>query len=293
MFLLYIDDISKCTSSQSTVCLYADDAKLFSSNPIDLQTSLNSVASFFKSRQLKLAHEKCEHLIIGNNIDPVSLTIEGVDIQSTSTSKDLGIWINDNLKWQTHINKMSNKAYQRAHHILRSFSSSNVWTLLKAYTTYVRPILEYATTIWSPYLNKDKIKVERVQRFFTRMICQRCKIPYSSYNDRLYKLNISSLEYRRLEFDLMFLYKLLNDLLDINAKDFFYFNETHYNTRSHSKVIRSKLPFRNLNQNNFYSHRCATTWNLLPPEIVSAPTYDVFRNRLKSFNLRTIATLLF
>ena len=197
------------------------------------------------------------------------------------------------MKWQTHINKISNLAYQRANHILRSFHSTNVWTLLKAYKTYIRPTLEYATTIWSPYLIRDKNKIERVQRYFTRKVCQRCKISYASYKDRLVKLSLNSLEYRRVEHDLFFLYKILNGLLDVNANNFFNQTETHHNTRSHDRRIRPKLPLKTQNQGNFFSNRCATIWNLLPSDIVTAPSYIAFKTRLKSFDLYTVTNLLF
>ena len=164
---------------------------------------------------------------------------------------------------------------------------------MKAYKTYVRPTLEYATTIWSPYLVKDKTKIESVQRYFTRKVCRRCSIPYACYKDRLFKLNLKSLEYRRSEFDLMFLYKVLNDLLDVTSTDFFSFNDTHYNTRSHNKRIYSKLSLKTLNQSNWFSNRSSAAWNLLPSEIVSAPTYSIFRERLKSFDLHTVLNLLF
>ena len=57
MFLLYIDDISMLCSEKTSICLFADDTKLFSSDPKDLQKSLNAVSTFLKSRQLHLAEE--------------------------------------------------------------------------------------------------------------------------------------------------------------------------------------------------------------------------------------------
>ena len=293
LFLLFIDDISSVSSASSTVCLFADDAKIYSTNTVGLQASLDTMSTFFKSRQLKLAPEKCELIKIGRTASPVSFEIDDVSIRHTDTVKDLGVWISNDLKWETHVNKISSLAYQRANHILRSFYSTNVWTLLKAYKTYIRPTLEYATTIWSPYLTKDKKMIERVQRYFTRKVCQRCRIPYASYKDRLSKLNIRSLEYRRVEYDLLFLYKIVNGLLDVNAAKFFDTTEAHHNTRSHDLRIRSKLPLKSLSQSNFFSNRCASIWNLLPSDIVRAPTYRVLRSRLKCFDLYTVCKVLF
>ena len=95
------------------------------------------------------------------------------------------------------------------------------WTLLKLYTTYVRPKLEHNTPIWSPNLIKDIHKIEKVQKNFTRFAFKKCNIPYSSYSNRLYQLNIKSLEYRRIYFDLIFMFKILNGLAGVQYTDFF------------------------------------------------------------------------
>ena len=52
----------------------------------------------------------------------------------------------------------------------------------KAYTTCVRPILEYNSVIWSLYLKKDIIKIESIQKQFTRMICKLCNLNFSFYS---------------------------------------------------------------------------------------------------------------
>ena len=97
--------------------------------------------------------------------------------------------MSDNLKWSCHVSHIYNVASVCAFQVLHSFSSRNIWILLKAYTTYVRPKLEYNTVVWSPFLHKDINLVESVQKKFTRHICIRCKISFNSYSDRLSKLN--------------------------------------------------------------------------------------------------------
>ena len=54
------------------------------------------------------------------------------------------------LRHISYISSITAKASTGTYQILYSFSSNNVWVLLKAYTTYVRPILEYNSVIWSP-----------------------------------------------------------------------------------------------------------------------------------------------
>ena len=62
------------------------------------------------------------------------------------------------------------KTNQRSALIKRCFLSRNATKLLRAYKTYVRLTLEYASTTWSPSYITQIIQIESVQRHFTKII---------------------------------------------------------------------------------------------------------------------------
>ena len=68
------------------------------------------------------------------------------------------------------------------------------------FKSLVRPHLEYASVIWSPYLKKDKIAIENVQRRATKRVRS---ISDLSYTGRLKKIGMPSLEYRRIRADVI------------------------------------------------------------------------------------------
>ena len=73
-----------------------------------------------------------------------------------TSAKYLGVTITQNLSWKDHITKITNKA-NSTHGFLQHNSrqcSTNVKSL--AYTTYVRPIVEYALVVWSPHTQSQK-----------------------------------------------------------------------------------------------------------------------------------------
>ena len=109
--------------------------------------------------------------------------------------------------------------------------------------------------IWSPYLKKDIIKIESVQKQFTRRICKRCNLRFSSYSNQLYMLNLKSLEYRRLEFDIVFLYKMYYNMIDLDFNDYFIKNDNCYDLRRHTHHIRPKTRPHAVPYNNFFIHR--------------------------------------
>ena len=111
--------------------------------------------------------------------------------------------------------------------------------------------------------------------------------------------NIRSLEYCRLEFDLVltYQYKICNKLSDILVlfDEFFVWSECSYNLRRHTKT----LTFKDKPKHKEYSHcfvivlsLCAA-WNSLPQTVVSATSLYVFKKKLKQFDWHNAANLMF
>ena len=83
----------------------------------------------------------------------------------------------------------------------------------------------------------------------------RCNIPFTCYSDRLHKLNIQSLQYRRLEYDLKITYKICYGLIDINFDNFFKYCSSPYELRRHRLTLQSIGKPKHKNVANFFSHR--------------------------------------
>jgi len=139
-------------------------------------------------------------------------------LNSPDVVRDLGITYDCKLSFNVYIDSIVSKAYQRVNLIFRSFYSRDPKILKLAYNTYVRPILEYCTSVWSPFLTLDRI--EGVQRYFTRRVFYKNEF---SYNDRLFLLDMEPLKVRRVKADLIMYYKVINVLNDLNPSDFFVF----------------------------------------------------------------------
>ena len=101
--------------------------------------------------------------------------------------------------------------------------------LSKAYTTYVRPLWEYCTQIWSPTYVTDIVKIAKVQKYYTKRISS---ISNLSYKQRLQCLKLDSLELWRLYSDMRMVYKIIHGLIDVAFHDFFTFSPNR-STREH------------------------------------------------------------
>ena len=88
--------------------------------------------------------------------------------------------------------------------IRRSFSFLDGATFKRLYTSYVRPHLEYANPVWSPHLRKLSKMIENVQDRATKLVDGMKNI---NYTDRLKKLDLPTLQYRRERGDMIEVWK--------------------------------------------------------------------------------------
>ena len=108
-----------------------------------------------------------------------------------------------------------------------------------------------------------------------------------SYRDILKILNIETLEYRRLEANLVMVFRLLHGIVDIKFANFFKIRQSTYNLRGHRYNLRSDRKNRGL-----FPSRVISIWNKLPEAVVERKSLASFKSALKKLNLRNYANLL-
>ena len=206
-------------------------------------------------------------------------------IQTCQTVKDLGLIVSSNLKWVEYIEAIRNKANRISFTIFRSFKFKNICVFVNLYKTYVRPLVEYNTCIWNPYLQKDINRVESIQRQFTKRLCKITNTKFSNYTDRLKIFKLETLEVRRIKNDLKLLYKIFHNLIDIPFENFFTKHQCVYNLRGHNFKLslpkHSSISFKQ----NFFSYRVVFIWNKLPSTIVNFTSLQIFKSNLDKFDL--------
>ena len=292
LFIIFIDDIVDCVHN-AKVRLFADDVKLYRNisihnlDAISLQADLTKIANWSKEWQLKLSESKCKTLHITNRQNLVNsvYSIGEHLLEPVVSIRDLGFTVVSNLKFSVHCRIISAKALRTSALIFRVFRSKTVSTLLRAYKVYVRPIIEYGTSVWNPHLCKDIDIIERVQRYFTRRILKRCGMEKMSYPDRLVFLELETLERRRVKTDLLLCYKIKNRIIDLNFDQFFAIREG--TTRGHSAklvVKKSRINTRKF----FFANRVVNQWNSLTESQIASRSFGAFKRNLtvKNFNLR-------
>ena len=98
-------------------------------------------------------------------------SLHNINIPKTDSVKYLGVKLESSLRWNDNTTYISNKASSRLGYIRRTIPPTLPQLRAKAYTTLVRPILEYAATVWDGSLTQTQaVKLEAVQRRAARTV---------------------------------------------------------------------------------------------------------------------------
>ena len=95
--------------------------------------------------------DECKFMAFNNKHFSISLIMKGKPLNQTERERDLGIIITSNLKWNTQVFHAASKANTVLAMLKKTFKCWTIQTFRKLYIAFVRPHLEYAIVVWSPY----------------------------------------------------------------------------------------------------------------------------------------------
>ena len=251
LFLTYIDDLAKCVKF-SECRLYADDSLLCynksSQGPDNLQENVSSMQQWALAWGIYFYVKKCARMYIG--ITHVFLLNE--EIPKCDELKYLGVYIQNDLKWHKQIVHATEKGNKVLGILKRCLNEASPLTKMIAFNTTARPILEYATPVWSPYL---KCHIEDLDRVHRKSIRKRFPLnKYDSVTATMNANNINNLFDRRNRTDTKFLRKIEFGDYNLKLNDYITYNHHDFNTRG--KTIN---PHYNTTQfQNCYFNRMRT-----------------------------------
>ena len=283
LFLMYINDLPE--NIKSELLLFADDAKLMApvrcfQDALSLQNDIDELEKWPTKWLVNFHPDKCHILTLGKfqNIKYAHRYVLNVhNLDHVEEEKDLGITFDSEMTFEKHFAEKIKKANQMAGMIRRSFTSLDPKLFKMLFTTFVRPHLEYGQAIWSPHLKKNIKSIENVQRRATKSVNG---FKNFSYQERLERLNMPTLAFRRLRNDMIEIYKHFEvyDKETITPT----FQPRTRPSRSHNRMLMPPIArdgVRGVQHNSFY-YRSVTTWNNLPKDVPIAPSVHSFKRRL-------------
>ncbi len=135
---------------------------------------------------------------------------------------------------------------------------------------------EYANQVWCPYLKKDVDAIENVQRRATKLVPELKNHPYE---ERLRRLKLPTLAYRRSRGDMIETFKIINNIYNQDCTEGIFQMKEECTTRGNGKKIFKKRSRLDMRKHSF-PNRVVNTWNDLPEWVVSADSVMRFETCL-------------
>ena len=206
-------------------------------------------------------------------------SLNGHILQKVKETPYLGVHISNNLKWSNHIAKTCSKANSTLGVVKRNLKHCPQNVKEQAYISIVRPVLEYASSVWDPHLQKDIQRLENVQRRAARFVCNNYNRD-SSVTQMLEQLHWRPLSERRKHHRLTLLSKTIKEsiaiptsILEQNKR-----KQRHQNQMAIKHVSAKTDTFK-------YSFlpRTICDWNPLPNWIVQSTSPETFLASVQTF----------
>ena len=223
---------------------------------LNLNHDLDNLNKWRISNKLTLNSAKTEFSLIGSrqklntSSNPLKLSIDNVAIEHVSSVKSLGIFIDENLRWQTHIDKLSKKVASGIGAIKRIRPFVRPPILHYIYNALIRSHFDYCNPVWG---NCGKTLFDRLQKLQNRAARA---LTFSSYDADANRL-IRQLDWNDLSTQIqiqkaLMVYKSLNGLApEYLSSKFVKRNETRYSVRDPVNKLFVPFPRTNFMKNSF------------------------------------------
>ncbi|CAH2107680.1 unnamed protein product [Euphydryas editha] len=216
----YIFDIHTCFSNANHI-LYADDKKIYmrirSASDCELiQNDLNKLYNYYNKNRIIGNIEKCQYIIFTRKKSPIIFPyhFNGHVIERVEMVRNLGVIFDAKMLMTDHISSIVSRSCRNLGFIIRTCQPFRDAVCLKVmYYAHVRSVLEYASSIWSPFYRSHISRIESVQRRFVNHLNKKChkhKSTASTYVKNCRIHNLLTLEERRQMLDLCFLYDVIH-----------------------------------------------------------------------------------
>lgn len=286
LFNIFINDIFNL-SLHGTLQLYADDAVLVCTGKDVIEVAqkieddLSKIDNWFTNNKLLINTEKTKYLLFTRKkITSTNTTIKlkNETIEKVNNFNYLGLHIDSDLTWTTHIKKVKSSLQSTAFAFrrIRAYVSENIMWLM--YNAYVQPKLQYMNPLWNSASESRINEIKRVQNKIIKTI--KC-LPYLTPSHLLYSISTPSFSKLSQFLTIKYIFQIKNNYIKHNY-DLKLINSVHsYNTRQNENFYI--LYYRTNKGLNSIISKGLRAYNQLPYDLKNEKRISIFKEKLKIY----------
>ena len=153
LFNIYLNDLFLFVSD-SKICNYADDTTIYvcdrdHENIINrLENETLILSEWFQNNYMRLNGEKCHLMIFGEKSNNLSIKIGNTTIKESTEEKLLGVTLDKQFSFKTHVQSLCKKASQKLHAISRISCLLDTEKLKQVMRAFILSQFSYCPLVW-------------------------------------------------------------------------------------------------------------------------------------------------
>ena len=278
LFNVFINDIFLFIKD-SSLYNYADDNTLsFGSPDFDLlistlESDSNHLIEWFKINKMQANPDKFQVLAVGKKTyeKRPTINIQNFELTCEDSVKLLGIEIDYQLNFDTHISTICRKASQQLNIIKRLGPYLNRLNKLTIFHTFILSNFNFCPLAWHFCTEKNSKKIEKVQERALRFVYEDYN---SSYDNLLKKAKVPSLQIRRMRTMALETFKIMNKLSPSCLHSLVHLRNSKYYFRYNNILDIPQVRTSRYGKKTF-KFAAATLWNSLPNHFRTENSFSV------------------
>lgn len=267
---------------------YADDNTLsFCHSNYDilistLQNESQKLIEWFRINKMQANPDKFQVIAVGKRTyeQNPSICIQNTTLSCESIVKLLGIDIDYQLNFDTHIGKICRKASQQLNILKRLGPFLNRLSKLTIFHTFILSNFNFCPLAWHFCTEKNSKKLEKVQERALRFVYEDHT---SSYEDLLAKAKMPSLQIRRLRNMAIETFKIVQKTSPVCLHDLVNIKNCKYTFRYNNILDIPQVRTSRYGKKSF-RFASAVLWNDLPDHFRTENSFSQFKSLMQSWN---------
>ena len=286
LFNIFLNDIF-WHMTNSNISNYADDNTLYSMGhdlaliKKQLEDDFSNILKWFYENHMVLNSGKCHYMIFGPHDVNEKINLNGIEVVNTEEQEILGITLDNELSFKTHIQLLCRKSGQKINALARIANYLSPYKKKIIMTSVIKSQFGYCPLIWmfcSRALNKS---INHIHERALSIIYEDSL--HLSFQDLLNLSNEQTIHQNNLRYLAIEIYKYINKISPPIMQDFFILRENTYNIRNFNTLYCSNKKTVKYGTETIL-YRGSLMWSNLPIEVKESTTLAIFKKNIKNNN---------
>ena len=246
----------------------------------DVEQDCSISVNWFTNNYMVVNPEKFQCMLLGRSQeDDIKVSIDGYCLEMSPEIKILGVILDSNLSFNSHIRSICAKASSQINALRRISKYLNAKQRLAIYHSFISSNFNYSSLVWYFCGKKNSDKLEKLQERALRFVFNDNDM---TQDDLLTRGNFLSTTKQRLKLLAIEVYKCKNDVNPKYLNDLFNQKRICYELRDDNRLEQN--PFKTIKYGlKSFKYYGSKVWNNIPPHIKSSKNLKEFKRAIISW----------